>query len=121
MNAIFSLGIVAAGSNHSRLAGQMRQLAAFHSDETNQLMMVRIAQGLLHMGRGLLTLNPIHSNNFLVSNVGIAGLLISVLAFTEVDALITGRHQFLLYSLALAMNPKMTMIVNNLKINFFNF
>lgn len=112
MNAIFGLGLVSAGTNHSRLGGQMRQLAAFHSDETSQLMMVRIAQGLLHMGRGLLTLNPVHSNNFLVSNVAIAGLLISVLSFTEVEGLINGRHQFLLYSLALAMNPRMTMIVN---------
>lgn len=111
MNAIFSLGLVSAGSNHSRISGQMRQLASFYSEDTNQLMMVRIAQGLLHMGKGLLTLNPVHSNNFLVSNVGIAGLLIAILSFTEVEALLTGKHQFLLYSLCLAMNPRMVMTV----------
>lgn len=111
MNAIFSLGLVSAGTNHSRISGQLRQLAAYYSEDTNLLMMVRITQGLLHMGKGLLTINPIHSNNFLVNNAGVAGLLIAILSFTEVEALLTGRHQFLLYSLCLAMTPRMVMTV----------
>ena len=31
--------------------------------------MVRIAQGLLHMGKGLVTLNPFHSDNELMRKV----------------------------------------------------
>ena len=30
-------------------------------------LQVRIAQGLVHMGKGLLTLNPFHSERFLLS------------------------------------------------------
>jgi 26S proteasome regulatory subunit N1 len=30
-------------------------------------LQVRIAQGLVHMGKGLLTLNPYHSDRFLLS------------------------------------------------------
>jgi 26S proteasome regulatory subunit N1 len=30
-------------------------------------MQVRIAQGLVHMGKGLMTLNPYHSDRFLLS------------------------------------------------------
>jgi len=30
-------------------------------------MQVRIAQGLVHMGKGLLTLSPFHSERFLLS------------------------------------------------------
>ncbi len=112
MNAIFGLGLVSSGTNNSRLAGQLRQLAAYYSEETNPLLIVRIAQGLLHMGKGLMTLNPIHSNNFLTNNVAIAGLLISIMSFTEADSLICGRHQFLLYSLCLAMTPRMVMTVD---------
>lgn len=89
----------------------MRQIASFHSEDTNLMFVTRIAQGLLYLGRGLMTLNPIHSNNLLVSNVGLAGLLISLFAFTESDALINGRHQFLLYSLCLTMNPRMAVLV----------
>jgi 26S proteasome regulatory subunit N1 len=114
MNAIFSLGLVSAGTNNSRLAGQLRQLAAYYSEDTNSLLIVRISQGLLHMGKGLMTLNPIHSQNFLTNNVGLAGLLISIAAFTEVQSLICERHQFLLYSLCLAMSPRMVMTVNNI-------
>ena len=113
MNAIFSLGLVSAGSNNSRLAGQLRQLAAYYSEETNPLMIVRIAQGLMHMGKGLMTINPVYSNNFLVNNVGLAGLLIAIMSFTEVESLITGRHQYLIYSLCLAMTPRMVMLVRN--------
>ena len=111
MNAIFSLGLVSSGTNHSRIAGQMRQLAAYYSEETNPLLIVRIAQGLLHMGKGLMSLNPVYSNNFLVNNVSIAGLLIAIVSFTEVEHLICGKHQFLLYALSLAMRPRMCMMV----------
>ena len=118
MNAIFSLGLVSAGSNNSRLAGQLRQLAAYHSEETNPLLIVRIAQGLMHMGKGLMTINPLYSNNFLVNNVALAGLLIAVMSFTEVETLICGRHQYLIYSLCLAMTPRMVMMVKKIWDNF---
>lgn len=112
MNAIFSLGLVSAGTNNSRLAGQLRQLAAYYAEDTNLLLIVRITQGLLHMGKGLMTLNPVYSHNFLVNNVGIAGILIALTAFTEAESLICGKHQFLIYSLCLAMTPRMVMLVN---------
>jgi 26S proteasome regulatory subunit N1 len=112
MNAIFALGLTSAGTNHSRVAGQMRSLAAYYSEDNNLLLCVRIAQGLLHMGKGLLTLNPIHSQGFLVNNVALAGIVIAILSFTEVEGLICGRHQYLVYALCLAMSPKMAMLVD---------
>jgi len=45
--------------------------------------MVRIAQGLSHMGKGLVNLQPIHSGKFLQSNVALAGILIPFLAATD--------------------------------------
>jgi 26S proteasome regulatory subunit N1 len=89
----------------------MRQLAAYYSDEINPLMILRVSQGLLHLGKGLLTINPIHSQNFLLNNVGLAGLLISTLSFTEAEQLICGKNQHLLYSLCLSMTPRMVMTV----------
>ena len=78
--------------------------------------MVRISQGLLHMGKGLITLDPIYSHKLLINNIGIAGLLITLFSFTETEGLLCGKHQFLLYSLALGMKPKLVMTVDeNLK------
>lgn len=60
--AIFGLGLVSAGSNNSRVANLLRQLADFYAKEANHLFMVRIAQGLNAMGKGLLGLTPFHSD-----------------------------------------------------------
>ena len=111
LNALFSLGLICSGTNNSRIAGQMRQLASYHSADTNPLMILRIAQGLVHMGKGLMSLNPVYSQGFLINNVALAGLLISIMSFTEVESLICGKYQFLIYAICLAMRPRMTMLV----------
>ena len=116
MNAIFSMGLVSSGSNHSRVAGLLRSLAAYYNEETNPLFMVRIAQGLLHMGKGIITLDPIYSHKLLLNNIGMSGVLIALYAFTETEGLLCAKHQYLIYSLALAMKPKLIMTVDeNLK------
>ena len=112
MNAIFSMGLVSSGSNHSRVGGLLRSLAGYYADEANPLFMVRIAQGLLYMGKGLITLDPVHSHKLLINKRSLAGILITLFSFTETEALICGKHQFLLYSLALAMKPKLVMTVD---------
>ena len=116
MNAIISMGLVSSGSNHSRVGGLLRSLAGYYNEETNPLFMVRVAQGLLYMGKGLITLDPIYSHKLLINNIGIGGILITLFSFTETEALMCEKHQFLLYSLALAMKPKLVMTVDeNLK------
>jgi len=116
MNAIYSMGLVSSGSNHSRVGGLLRSLAAYYSEDSNPLFMVRIAQGLLHLGKGLISLDPIYSHKLLINNRALAGILITLFSFTETENLICGKHQFLLYSLALAMKPKLVITVDkNLK------
>merc|ERR1719335_1029076 len=66
LGAIFSMGIIGAGTNNARLAGLMRQLAAYYAKDASSLFMVRIAQGLLYMGKGLLSLNPLFSDRLLL-------------------------------------------------------
>ena len=53
MSAIFAMGLVGAGTNNSKLAGNLRYLASYFGsqDTQNQLFIVRIAQGLVHMGK----------------------------------------------------------------------
>lgn len=106
-NSIFAMGLIGAGTNNARLAGLLRQLAQYHAKDSNNLFMVRIAQGLVHMGKGTMTLNPFHSDNQLMSPVAVAGLLSCIVAFLDVKSTILSKSHYLLYSLAPAIQPRM--------------
>ncbi|XP_034935656.1 26S proteasome non-ATPase regulatory subunit 2 [Chelonus insularis] len=106
-NAIFAMGLVGAGTNNARLAAMLRQLAQYHAKDPNNLFMVRIAQGLTHLGKGTLTLCPYHSDRQLLSPVALAGLLATIIGFLDVKNIILGRSHYLLYTLAAAMQPRM--------------
>lgn len=83
-NAIFAMGLVGAGTNNSKLAAMLRQLAQYHAKDPNNLFMVRIAQGLIHLGKGTMTLSPFHSEKSLLSPVALAGLLATLIGFLDV-------------------------------------
>lgn len=111
-NAVLSLGLVGAGTNNSRIAGILRNLAAYYEKEPNHLFLVRIAQGILHMGKGLMTLDPFHSQHTLLSKVATAGMLTLLHgAFDTKKTILADRH-YLLYSLCLAARPRMLITLN---------
>jgi 26S proteasome regulatory subunit N1 len=83
-NSIFALGIVGAGTNNARLAAMLRQLALFHAKDQNNLFMVRLAQGLCHLGKGTMTLNPYHSHKGLLCQVSLGGLLACLIGCLDV-------------------------------------
>jgi 26S proteasome regulatory subunit N1 len=66
-NAVIALGIVGAGTNNARLAGILRNLASYYYKEPSLLFLVRTAQGLAHMGKGLIGLTPYHTDKQLLS------------------------------------------------------
>ena len=53
LSAIFGLGLIGAGTNNSKLGQNLRLLASYYAGPTtsDQLFVVRIAQGLVHMGK----------------------------------------------------------------------
>lgn len=83
-NSIFGLGLVGAGTNNARLAAMLRQLAMYHAKDQNNLFMVRLAQGLTHMGKGTMNLSPYHSHRGLLNRVAIGGLLATIVSFLDV-------------------------------------
>lgn len=62
----------------------LRQLAVYHAKDPNNLFMVRLAQGLTHLGKGTLTLCPYHSDRALMSPVAVAGLLAALVSCLDV-------------------------------------
>uniref|UniRef100_A0A8C1X551 26S proteasome non-ATPase regulatory subunit 2 n=1 Tax=Cyprinus carpio TaxID=7962 RepID=A0A8C1X551_CYPCA len=106
-NAIFAMGMVGSGTNNARLAAMLRQLAQYHAKDPNNLFMVRLAQGLTHLGKGTLTLCPYHSDRQLMSQVAVAGLLTVLVSFLDVKNIILGKSHYVLYGLVAAMQPRM--------------
>ncbi|KAI3856821.1 hypothetical protein MKX03_014139 [Papaver bracteatum] len=112
MAAIISLGLIGAGTNNARIAGMLRNLSSYYSKDASLLFCVRIAQGLVHMGKGLLTLSPYHSERFLLSPTSLAGLIIMLHTCLDMKTFILGKYHYVLYFLALAMKPRMLMTVD---------
>jgi len=116
MGAIFGLGLLGAGTNNARVAGLLRNLASYYYKEPNHLFMVRLAQGLVFMGKGTLSLSPYHSDRFLLSHVSLAGILTVLHASMDIKNVILGKSHYLLYTLVLAMYPRLLMTFDaNLK------
>jgi len=111
-SAIFALGLIGAGTNNSRLSGNLRYLATYFATSPDQLFVVRISQGLVHLGKGMLGLSPMHSDKFLFSSVSLAGLMTVIYAATDFDTFICGKYHYFLYYLVLSMYPRMCITVN---------
>ncbi|GAA5839665.1 hypothetical protein JCM5353_003335 [Sporobolomyces roseus] len=106
MNAIFAMGLVGAGTNNAKLAQMLRQLASYYSKEADCLFVVRIAQGLVHMGKGTIGVNPFHTDRSLMSPVAVCGLLSTLIAFTDIRGFILDKSHWMLYFLTMAMYPR---------------
>jgi len=116
MSAIISLGLIGAGTNNARLAGMLRSLSSYYYKDPSLLFFVRIAQGLVHMGKGLLTLTPFHSERLLLSPTALAGIVTLLHACLDMKSIILGKYHYVLYFLVLAMQPRMMLTVDeNLK------
>jgi len=73
---------------------------------------VRIAQGLLHLGKGLLTLNPFHSDGLLINKTAVAGLLaVMHSAFDLKNSILSKRH-YVLFTLVTAIRPRCLVTVD---------
>eukprot|EP01071_Lankesteria_metandrocarpae_P008901 Lankesteria_metandrocarpae@DN5085_c2_g2_i2.p1 len=112
LHAIISLGFVGAGTNNSRIAGILRQLAAYYTKDSNAVFTVRLAQGLLYLGKGLLTLNPVHSDGLLINYSSLASLLVVLHICLNLQKTILAKHHYLLFHLTPAIFPRTLVTVD---------
>jgi 26S proteasome regulatory subunit N1 len=111
-NAIFAMGMVGAGTNNARLGQMLRQLAAYYHKEPNHLFMIRISQGLLHMGKGTLTINPFTCGRSLMSLPAVSSLFTLMTAFTDSKTFIFGKAHYFLYFVIPSMYPRFLMTLD---------
>ncbi|KAJ6463793.1 armadillo-type protein [Mycena vitilis] len=111
-NAILAMGLVGAGTNNARLAQMLRQLAGYYYKEPDCLFMVRVAQGLVHMGKGTIGLSPFFSDRSIMSRPAMAGLLATLTAFTDAKHFILDKYHWMMYFLVTAMYPRFLITVD---------
>ncbi len=112
MSAMLALGLVGAGTNNSRVAGMLRGLASYYAREPNHLFVLRISQGFLHMGKGLIGFAPYHGERSLMSPVAVSGLLIFMHMCSDLKTLMLGKWHWMMYFLACSMYPRMLVTVD---------
>ena len=106
INAILAMGLVGAGSNNARLAQMLRQLAGYYYKEPDCLFMVRVSQGLVHMGKGTIGINPYHTDRQLMSRNAVAGILALLTSMTDARGFVLDQSHWMLYFLSSAMYPR---------------
>lgn len=112
VNAIFAMGMVGAGTNNARLAQLLRGLAGYYSREPNCLFMVRIAQGLLHAGKGTMSINPFHGDRSIFSKTALAGLTTVIISLLDSKSFILDNSHWMLYYLVPALHPRMLITIS---------
>jgi 26S proteasome regulatory subunit N1 len=116
--ALLALGLVGAVTNNSRLASILRAQASYYSKENDNLFFVRIAQGLLHMGKGLVSIQPYYSDKFLLNQTAMAGIFILTHAALDVQNIFHGKYHYMLYYLSLSIYPRMLYLVSSFLFHF---
>lgn len=106
LNAIFAMGILGAGTNHSRIASLLRQLASYYGKDPSALFVVRLSQGLLYLGKGLLQLGALHSDRQVICRVALGAMAIISYSALLMRHTILGKFHFMLYYLFPAVQPR---------------
>ncbi|KAI5170750.1 26S proteasome regulatory subunit N1 [Nematocida sp. LUAm3] len=108
--AISALGIVAAGTKNSRVNSALEQMATFCGGKGGPALSLKVSQGLLHLGKGMLKLSIFSGG--VPSLKGISGILGFIFSLMDGGAQVLDRYYFLLLLLAPGISPKYLVTVN---------
>lgn len=107
LRALLGLGVIAGGTNNSRVGGLLRSLAQYYEDDDEYLFVIKMALGILHAGKGLVGMNPYYSEDVLYSKTSFASVFILVNMMTDMMEFIVKDHHYLIYYFSAGFYPKM--------------
>lgn len=111
-NAIFAMGLIGAGTNNARLDQLLRQLASYYINNQNGLFVTRLAQGLVHLGKGSMMLSPFTIDRQTMSKVSLASLLTIGVALLDPTMFLMKNDSSLIYYMTPAIKPRMLVTVD---------
>jgi 26S proteasome regulatory subunit N1 len=105
-NSALAIGLIAAGTENTRAIAALRQLRDFQRSNQTTISFIHVAEGLVHLGQGLMTLSPTYGDSMLVHPVAIASLSVIAAAAVHPDDLLVKTDPLLLYFIAPAIGPR---------------
>lgn len=112
-SAVAAIGICGAGSNNARATSFLRELSSYYGQSSpNMVLVVRLSLSLLSLGKGLLSLSPLHCDNFCVDRAAICGLVTYCFTILSADDTLFKDGHFLPLLLAVAANPRLCMALD---------
>jgi 26S proteasome regulatory subunit N1 len=95
-----------------RIAGLLRNLIAYYYNDDKHLYLLRVAQGLISAGKGLVSANPFYSDQFLYSKVSMAGLFIIANSMLDMQNIMVEKFHYVIYYLICSIYPRWLFTVN---------
>lgn len=74
-----------------RVSAMLRQMAQYHARNSHHLFMVRVSQGLVHMGKGTLSLAPFHTDRQILNPVSLGALLALLVTCLDVKSTLLNK------------------------------
>lgn len=65
------------------------------------------------MGKGMLSIQPYYSERFIVSKVGMAGLITFLTSLLDINTTLLGKYHYFITFLSLSMYPKFLFVLND--------
>jgi 26S proteasome regulatory subunit N1 len=116
INTIISLGIVGAGTNSARIQQIFEQQYVYHPKNTKVSFLLKICQGLIHLGKGTLSLSPYVCDKNVLLGKSIIGLVSLCTLFLDPEnSPILGKYPFLFYLAVQSVSNKYVVCVSEEK------
>lgn len=107
MSTIMSLGFIGAGTLNSRISKILDQQYSYYYKDSKVLPVLKISQGLVSLGKGLLSISPLHFDKTTLVAKSVIGLFSTV--FIALDSSISplvSSHPYMFFMLCQACSQK---------------
>lgn len=113
LNSIMALGMVGAGTNNTRIAESLELQYAYNTKCLKAAPAIKISQGLLHLGKGTMTLSPFVFHKSTLVSKNFVGLLAAVFLLIDPDhSPMLSKYMYLNYFFVQASSLKQVVVVD---------
>ncbi|KAM0671931.1 26S proteasome regulatory complex protein [Ordospora colligata] len=107
ISTLLSLGLIGAGTMNGRISKILEQQYSYYYKDSKILAILKIAQGLLSLGKGMLSISPLHFDKATPVSKSLIGLFSTVFMFLDSSSSpLVSSHTYLFFLISQACTPK---------------